>query len=146
MKRYAEARVRRGAGDRELPEILSREQEVRTILAFLQAAQRNVGQQSSAANDDDTSDEFICPSGAEEAQETAPPHVHGAGNLHEATGVVTDLSCMNGLKIRIANCQSGPLTLQLMPGAQLRLRLALRPAGPFNPCTALKGQRVTVDI
>ncbi|MFZ0584652.1 MAG: tetratricopeptide repeat protein [Candidatus Acidiferrales bacterium] len=142
MNRYADARVAAEQA-RETARSPQQREAVQQFFAFLQAAQRNVGNNLSAANDNDAS-ENSRPSGAEEAQETAPPATHGAGNLREATGVVTELSCMNGLKIRIETA-AGPLTLQLTAGTQLRFRLASRPAGPFNPCTALKGQRVTVE-
>ncbi len=142
MKRYGEARSAANEATENARNPQQR-QEVERFLAFLQAAQHNEGNDLSAANDDDTSDDSL-PASGKEGQETLPPHVHDAGNLHEATGLVTDLSCMNGLKIRVQT-PDGPLTLQLMPGAQLRIRMAFKPAGPFNPCTALKGQRVTVE-
>ncbi|MFZ0884627.1 MAG: tetratricopeptide repeat protein, partial [Candidatus Acidiferrales bacterium] len=142
MNRYADARVAAEQA-RETARSPQQREAVQQFFAFLQAAQRNVGNNLGAANGDDASGNSG-PSGAEEAQETAPPATHGAGNLREATGRVTDLSCMNGLKIRIETA-AGPLTLQLTAGAQLQFRLMSKPAGPFNPCTALKGQRVTVE-
>jgi hypothetical protein len=50
---------------------------------------------------------------------------------------------MNGLKFKIQTA-TGPLTVQLNSGTQLQIRTAFKPTGPFNPCTGLKGQRVTV--
>ncbi|MFZ0520712.1 MAG: hypothetical protein WAL95_06790, partial [Candidatus Acidiferrales bacterium] len=139
MNRYADARIAAEQA-RETARNPQQREAVQQFFAFLQAAQRNVGNNLSAANGDDASDN----SGPSGAQETAPPATHGAGNLREATGRVTDLSCMNGLKIRIETA-AGPLTLQLTARAQLQFRLTSKPAGPFNPCTALKGQRVTVE-
>src|SRR5271156_6534582 len=67
-----------------------------------------------------------------------------AGNLREATGLVTKLSCMGGLKFELAT-DAGPLTLHIKPGAQFQIKMATRPSGPFNPCTAIQGQRVKVE-
>jgi tetratricopeptide (TPR) repeat protein len=68
----------------------------------------------------------------------------GAASLREATGRVTKLSCMNGLKFEL-DTGAGTLTLHAKPGAQYRIKLATRPSGPFNPCTAIPGQRVKVE-
>jgi tetratricopeptide (TPR) repeat protein len=67
-----------------------------------------------------------------------------SGNLREATGMVTKLSCMGGLKFEMAT-DAGPLTLHISPGANFQIRLATKPSGPFNPCTAIQGQRVKVE-
>src|SRR5271163_3952343 len=66
------------------------------------------------------------------------------GNLREATGLVTKLSFMGGLKFELAT-DAGPLTLHIKPGAQFQIKMATRPSGPFNPCTAIQGQRVKVE-
>src|SRR6202167_1330238 len=68
----------------------------------------------------------------------------GAAALREATGTVTKLSCMNGLKFEL-DTGAGTLTLHAKPGAQYQIKLATRPSGPFNPCTAIQGQRVKVE-
>jgi tetratricopeptide (TPR) repeat protein len=142
MNRYADARIAAEQA-RETARTPQQREVVQQFFAFLQAAQRNVGNNLSAANDDDANDNSG-PSGADQAQETTPSTPHGAGNLHEATGRVTDLSCMNGLKMKVETA-AGPLTLALTPGTQLRFRLTSKPSGPFNPCTGLKGQRVSVE-
>jgi tetratricopeptide (TPR) repeat protein len=67
-----------------------------------------------------------------------------AANLREATGLVTKLSCMNGLKFEL-DTGTGTLTLRVKPGAQYHIKVMARPSGPFNPCTAIQGQRVTVE-
>jgi tetratricopeptide (TPR) repeat protein len=67
-----------------------------------------------------------------------------AGTLREATGMVTKLSCMGGLKFEMAT-DSGALTLHVKPGAQFNIKMSARPTGPFNPCTAIQGQRVKVE-
>jgi tetratricopeptide (TPR) repeat protein len=147
MNRYADAR-NAASQARESARNPQQQEEVKRFLAFLQAAQSNAGNSLSAPSgegdeDTDTGDKSRTPS-AREAQETAPSDAHDSKNLHAATGLVTDVSCMNGLKIRIET-PTGPLMLALTPGAQLRFRLSSKPSGPFNPCTALKGQRVSVE-
>jgi tetratricopeptide (TPR) repeat protein len=67
-----------------------------------------------------------------------------ATTLREATGVVTKLSCMNGLKFEL-DTGAGTLTLRVKPGAQYHIKVMKRPSGPFNPCTAIQGQRVKVE-
>ena len=64
-----------------------------------------------------------------------------AGGLREATGTVTKLSCMGGLKFEL-DTRAGKLTLHIKPGTNLSIRQTTRPTGPFNACTALQGQRV----
>jgi len=66
-----------------------------------------------------------------------------AGNLREATGMVTKLSCMGGLKFELDG-GAGKLMLHIKPGSDLPIRLTTRPTGRFNACTALQGQRVKV--
>jgi hypothetical protein len=67
-----------------------------------------------------------------------------ATTLREATGVVTKLSCMNGLKFEL-DTGAGTLTLRVKPGAQYHIKVMKRPSGPFNPCTTIQGQRVKVE-
>jgi len=64
--------------------------------------------------------------------------------LREATGIVTKLSCVTGLKFELAT-DAGSLTLHIKPGAQYQIKMTARPSGPFNPCTAIQGQRVKVE-
>src|ERR1700733_6295344 len=68
----------------------------------------------------------------------------GAAALREATGTVTKLSCMSGLKFEL-DTGAGTLTLHVKPGAQYQIKMTTRPNGPFNPCTAIQGQRVKVE-
>ena len=140
MNRYADAR-NAASQARESARNPQQKQEVQQFLAFLQAAQNNAGNDLSPARENDESDSAR---GPREAQETLPSNAQDASKLREATGVVTDLSCMNGLKMKVETA-AGPLTLALTPGTQLRFRLASKPSGPFNPCTALKGRRVSVE-
>jgi tetratricopeptide (TPR) repeat protein len=66
------------------------------------------------------------------------------GTLREATGMVTKLSCMSGLKFEL-DTGAGTLTLHVKPGARYQIQMTTRPSGPFNPCTAIQGQRVKVE-
>jgi tetratricopeptide (TPR) repeat protein len=66
------------------------------------------------------------------------------GSLREATGTVTKLSCLSGLRFEL-DTSAGKLTLHIKPGTNLPIRLTARPTGPFNACTALQGQRVKVS-
>jgi tetratricopeptide (TPR) repeat protein len=74
----------------------------------------------------------------------APTPAASAGALREATGIVTKLSCMSGLKFEL-DTDAGTLTLHVKPGAQYQIQMKTRPSGPFNPCTAVQGQRVKVE-
>jgi hypothetical protein len=144
MNRYADARTAANQA-RESARSPQQKQEVTQFLAFLQQAQNNPGNDLSPGRDDEASEASRGPA-IKESQERPPAQTEASstGNLQEATGLVTDLSCMNGLKFKIQTA-TGPLTLQLNSGTQLQIRTAFKPTGPFNPCTALKGQRVTVQ-
>ncbi|MGA7852853.1 MAG: DUF1570 domain-containing protein [Candidatus Acidiferrales bacterium] len=141
MNRYGDARNAANQA-REDARSSQQKEEVQQFLAFLQAAQNNAGNDLSPGREADESDNPPA-RGPQEASGTLPSHAQDVSKLHEATGVVTDLSCMNGLKMKVETA-AGPLTLALTPGTQLRFRLASKPSGPFNPCSALKGQRVSV--
>jgi tetratricopeptide (TPR) repeat protein len=142
MNRYADARIAANLA-RESARSPQQKQEAEQFLAFLQQAQNNPGNDLTPAQGEEASEASRGSVADEQHQVPAAP-APNAGNLREATGVVTDLSCMNGLKFKIQTA-AGPLTLQLGPGSQLRIQTAFKAAGPFNPCTALKGQRVSVQ-
>jgi len=67
-----------------------------------------------------------------------------SGTLREATGMVTKLSCMGGLKFEL-DTGAGTMTLHVRPGAHYQIKMTTPPSGPFNPCTAIQGQRVRVE-
>jgi tetratricopeptide (TPR) repeat protein len=73
----------------------------------------------------------------------APSDSSSGANLQEASGLVTNTSCMDGLKFEVAT-DSGPLTLHSKPDVQLMFLFKSASTGQFNPCTQLKGQHVTV--
>jgi tetratricopeptide (TPR) repeat protein len=144
MNRYADARTAANQA-RESARSPQQKQEVEQFLAFLQQAQNNPGNDLSPGRDEQASEASPKPA-VKESREQPPAQTSApnTGNLREATGLVTEVSCMNGLKFKIETA-AGSVTLQLSPGAQLRIRMAFKPTGPFNPCTALKGQRVSVQ-
>lgn len=65
-------------------------------------------------------------------------------NMRQATGVVTKVSCMNGVKMELKT-DAGVLRLAIKPGTQIRIEMAEPSQGQFNLCTSLPGQRATVD-
>ena len=67
-----------------------------------------------------------------------------AATLREATGLVTKLSCMGGLKFEL-DTGAETLTFHVKPGAQYQIQMTKKPSGPFHPCTAVQGQRVKVE-
>ncbi len=141
MNRYEDARSAANQA-RQNARNPQQKEEVEQFLAFLRAAQNSEGNSLSPSNDEDASD--LRGTAVKESPEQTPAQASNTGNLREATGLVTDLSCMNGLKFKMETA-SGPLTLQLSPGTQLQIHINFRPAEPFNPCTALRGQRVSVE-
>ena len=101
-------------------------------------------QQSSAASSaaaSATGSPADIPDGAQ--AQAAGGEAASSGTLREATGMVTKLSCMGGLKFEL-DTGAGKLTLHIKPGTDLPIRLTTRPAGRFNACTGLQGQRVKV--
>jgi tetratricopeptide (TPR) repeat protein len=134
--------------------------EAERFLVFLQQQEQYAGGDSDAAESaavrqpsTASSDTSSGTSSATNSPSQTPDTTHtqaaegdtaNAGPLREATGTVTKLSCMGGLKFEMAT-DAGPLTLHIKPGAQFKIELATRPSGPFNPCTAIQGQRVKVE-
>jgi tetratricopeptide (TPR) repeat protein len=130
------------------------------FLAFLQqvrnfspddsdAAQPAAARQNSTASSEPSSTTSAATNSVTDAPDTVPATTSPAdaplaADLREATGMVTKLSCMGGLKFELAT-ETGLLTLHLKPGAQFQIKLATRPSGPLNPCTAIQGQRVKVE-
>jgi tetratricopeptide (TPR) repeat protein len=63
----------------------------------------------------------------------------------EATGLVTESKCAGGLQLDVTT-SSGSLHFHTAPGANLKMSVASQPPPGYNPCTWLKGQRVTVEF
>ena len=143
MNRYADAR-NAASQARENARNPQQKEEVQRFFAFLQAAQSNAGNNLAAPDDEGAGDNLRTYVRVKKRRKQLPPDAHDSGNLQEATGRVTELSCMNGLKMKVETA-AGPLTLALIPARNCGFGWRSKPSGPFNPCTALKGQRVTVE-
>jgi tetratricopeptide (TPR) repeat protein len=109
----------------------------------------SVSSASSGASSDISSAASSATSSPADSQDRAHTQaVDGSGEkaapLREATGIVTKLSCMNGLRFEL-DTGAGTLTLHVKPGAQYQIKMTARPTGTFNPCTAIQGQRVKVE-
>jgi Protein of unknown function (DUF1570) len=76
--------------------------------------------------------------GAPSAPE-APPVDSSA---REMTGVVTQVSCGNGMQLRVA-AAAGTYRFYVQPGERIQLEMHSQPTAGFNPCSSLKGMRVT---
>ncbi len=63
----------------------------------------------------------------------------------EVTGTVTQVSCGPGLQLRVT-APEGAYDFHSVPGGQLRITMASKPPGGFNPCSSLKGMRVKVGF
>jgi hypothetical protein len=106
-------------------------------------------QRSSAASSASGSSSGSAASSPSDTQNSAQTEVVGddasnAATLREATGTVTKLSCMNGLRFEL-DTGAATLSLRVRPGAQYHIKVTTRPTRPFNPCTAIQGQRVKVE-
>ena len=99
MNRYAEARNAANQA-RENARNPQQKEEVQRFFAFLQAAQNNAGNDLTAPDDEDASDNLRTHGPQRSDRKQLAPDAHDSGNLREATGRVTELSCMNGLKIK----------------------------------------------
>jgi tetratricopeptide (TPR) repeat protein len=78
-----------------------------------------------------------------ESQPSAPDSA-GSGNAKQVTGVVTKLSCDPAMRLQVT-AADGAYDLFTVPGEQTRFEATSRPPAGFNPCSSLKGLRVTVE-
>lgn len=62
----------------------------------------------------------------------------------EVTGVVTQLSCNPAIQLQVTT-PTGVYRLYTVPGGQFRIEMASKPPAGFNPCSSMKGLRVTVQ-
>jgi tetratricopeptide (TPR) repeat protein len=153
MNRYKEARTIAMHARANAANPMERA-EAEHFLAFLDQVSRYAGGDSDAAEAAavqestgtaaNTSSDTNSPAQTPDAAAPTVGGAAGAAALREATGTVTKLSCMNGLKFEL-DTGAGTLTLHAKPGAQYQIKLTTRPSGPFNPCTAMQGQRVKVE-
>jgi tetratricopeptide (TPR) repeat protein len=117
------------------------------FLAYLQRARHFSGGSSESADDETEPPASRASgptsSGATTANSTEGDKSDGAAERHDATGTVTKVSCMDGLKFEL-DTGARKLTLHIKPGTNLRIQIMTRPSGAFNPCKTLQGQRVRV--
>ena len=115
------------------------------FLMYLQRAKSFSGGSAVAADDQAESPASStgtpAGAGAPPANSRDADKTDGAVNRHEATGTVTKVSCMDGLKFEL-DTGAGKLTLHIKPGTNIRIQLMNRPTAQFNPCKTLQGQRV----
>jgi len=78
-----------------------------------------------------------------ESQPPAPASA-GGGNAKQVTGVVTKLSCNPAMRLQVT-ASDGSYDLYTVPGEQTRFEATSQPPAGFNPCSSLKGLRVTVE-
>jgi tetratricopeptide (TPR) repeat protein len=65
--------------------------------------------------------------------------------LSTASGIVSQVSCAGGLKIEL-DTPEGLRALRREPGTRFRITAPTRAQANINPCTSLKGLRVTVQF
>jgi len=78
-----------------------------------------------------------------DSPETATPPSE-SGGAQQVTGVVTQLACNPAMRLTV-NAPDGVYDLYTVPGQQTRFEATSRPPAGFNPCSSLKGLRVTVQ-
>ena len=140
MDRYDEARayaLRAHANSTDPEE----RQQAEQFLEFLKQARSTTTGNSDSPNAGVKQSDPVATSTANSAADGNPAR---ASDLREATGVVSKVSCMSGLKFEMTTT-AGRLTLHIGPGAHVQIRTMSQPVGPFNPCTALPGERVTAQ-
>jgi len=76
--------------------------------------------------------------------EPANPAPAGPQTAQEVTGVVTKISCNPAMRLQVA-ASDGTYDLYTVPGEQTRFEAPSQPPAGFNPCSSLKGVRVTVQ-
>jgi tetratricopeptide (TPR) repeat protein len=79
-----------------------------------------------------------------EPQPSAPAAPGGQNeNVREVTGVVSKLTCNPAMRLEIT-APDGTYDLYTVPGEQTQFEATSQPPKGFNPCSSLKGLRVTV--
>ncbi|MFZ3215374.1 MAG: DUF1570 domain-containing protein [Candidatus Acidiferrales bacterium] len=143
MLRYDEARLAalRARANAIAP---GQRQRAEQFLALMQQ-EKNWSPGHSAAPDAATKEQPPAAGSSGGAAPSATDATHtsaDAANVHEATGTITKVSCMDGFKFEMTT-DAGPLTLQVAPGGRVQIRMTTRPPGAFVPCKMLQGERVT---
>jgi hypothetical protein len=72
------------------------------------------------------------------------PALAGAQTTQEVTGVVTKIACNPAMRLEVS-ASNGIYDLYTVPGEQTRFEATSQPPAGFNPCSSLKGLRVSVQ-
>jgi tetratricopeptide (TPR) repeat protein len=117
--------------------------QVDQLLAFLQRVQDEQGGGHPTPSESGTALPPLRHRG--ERNPTATPGSNGhatSQGTSEVTGLVTHLSCNPGIQLQVTTA-AGTYRLYTVPGGQFRFEMSSKPPPGFNPCSSLKGLRVT---
>jgi len=79
------------------------------------------------------------------AKTLGPYSINGETDSSAATGTVSQVSCAGGLKIQL-DTPEGMRAFRRQPGTPFRIAAPTRAQENINPCTSLKGLRVSVEF
>ena len=83
------------------------------------------------------------PQASSETQPSAAPPATPQ-NTQQVTGTVANVACNPAMRLQVA-ASDGTYDLYTVPGEQTRFEADSQPPAAFNPCSSLKGLRVTVQ-
>jgi tetratricopeptide (TPR) repeat protein len=83
------------------------------------------------------------PQSPPETQPSAAPPAAGE-NTQQVTGTVAKVTCNPAMRLQVT-ASDGTYDLYTVPGEQTRFEATSQPPAGFNPCSSLKGLRVTVQ-
>jgi tetratricopeptide (TPR) repeat protein len=138
MRRYNDAqalavRARESATPAEL-------QQVAQFIAYMQQARQLDRENAAVATD------VAKEGGGARAQAVqAVPDADDEADSSTATGTVSQVSCVGGLKLQLETAE-GTRTFRTQPGTPFRITAPTRAQANVNPCTSLKGLTVSVQF
>jgi tetratricopeptide (TPR) repeat protein len=142
MRRYDDARI--AALHARATAVAPQERaQVDQLLAFLQRVRDEQGADYSAQSA--PGDALPPLRHRSETKPAATPGNNGPAvsqGTQEVTGVVTQLSCNPAIQLQVT-APAGIYRLYTVPGGQFRFEMSSKPPPGFNPCSSLKGLRVT---
>lgn len=120
--------------------------QVDQLLAFLQRVQdAQTGDGSAQSEPGDALPHFQHRgenNSTENSGDEAPAASRGR---QEVTGIVSQLSCNPAIQLQVTSPE-GAYRLYTVPGGQFRIVMASKPPAGFNPCSSIRGLRVTVQF
>jgi tetratricopeptide (TPR) repeat protein len=143
MRRYDEARIAllRVRAAAVAPQERSQADQLLAFLQRVQSSERGDNPTQAAAPDD------LPPmrhrGEPKPAAESGDNGTAGAQGAQEVTGVVTQLTCNPAIQLQVT-APAGVYRLYTVPGGQFHIEMASKPPPGFNPCSSMKGMRVTV--